>query len=68
MAQRHEKMDTLVALSVYSPRSAAIKRSIGRLRRRFAKYNLPVEEVRRLVDESLRSRTLTEELRQLQED
>ena len=56
-------METLVALSVYGPRSAAIKRRVDKLRARFAKHVLPIQDVRNLVDQSLGSRTLTEELR-----
>ena len=61
-------VEKLLALSVYGPRSAAIKQYVAKLHSRFARYDMPMEEVRKLLDKSLGSRTLTEELYRLRED
>jgi len=51
-----------VALSIYGPGSEVIKTYIGKLRKRFAKYEASAQEVRELLDRELGDRTLTEEL------
>jgi len=49
-------------LSVYGPGSDAIKGYIGRMHKRFRKYDASAQEVRELLDRELGDRTLTEEL------
>lgn len=43
-------------------RSTAIERYLASLHRRFSEYNVSLEEVRKLLEEDLGKRTLTEEL------
>ncbi|MGH2458123.1 MAG: hypothetical protein ACRDIY_04575 [Chloroflexota bacterium] len=63
MALRQDSRETLVALSVYGPRSAAVRRRISKLSQKFARHLQPVDSVRQLVDDSMGARSLTEELR-----
>jgi hypothetical protein len=62
-----ETIDALLGLSIYGPRNAAIKDHVRKLHGRFARYDLPIEEVRQLVDESLGDHTLTGQLRRIRE-
>ena len=68
MEARREAIEALVALSVFGPRHAAIRRSLEKLRRRFMKHAPSHAAVRQLVDESMGPRRLTDELQQLRKD
>lgn len=63
MALEEDRLGTLVALSMYGPRTAAVRHQIEKMGRRFGRHLKPVEEVRQLVDQSMGSHLLTEELR-----
>ncbi len=62
MALPTGKTKTVVGLSTYSPRHAALERAIVVLRHRYGEFAPSIHEVRRLVDESLGPHSFTEEL------
>ncbi|MBI2918693.1 MAG: hypothetical protein HYY01_11990 [Chloroflexi bacterium] len=58
---------TEVTVRLQALQSAETRKSLKRLRQLHGKHALPAAEVRRMLDEALGARTLTEELHQLRE-
>ena len=57
-----------LALRLYAQQSPEIEQSLEKLRKRYGKYAVPADELRKMLDKELGERTLTEELYALRED
>ena len=57
-----------MAQRFYSMQDRSVRASLDKMRTQFAKYAVPAQELRAMLDETMGDRTLTEELHRLREE
>ena len=61
-APRQEISQQELAARLHALQSPDVQASLEKLRRKYSRYAVPVEQVRAMLDEALGERTLTQEL------
>ena len=66
-ARKSKKPETDLAARFRELQSPEILRTIAEMRAQFGQYALPIDEARRIIDEAMGDKTLTEELYAMRE-